>query len=81
MFNELNWTTLDKRSSVNLILLVYKCLKGDAPEYIGTKFTYVTLDMPIQQNQAVVEAYINRRLRHNQGKEHSNTVKMAYHQI
>ena len=23
--------------------------------------------MPIQQSQAVVEAYINRRLRHNQG--------------
>ena len=41
MFNELNWTTLDKRSNVNLILLVYKCLKGDAPEYLGTKFTYV----------------------------------------
>ena len=41
--------------------------------------------MPIQQNQAVVEAFINRRLRHNQGKEHSNTVElqpgMAYHQI
>ena len=41
MFNELNWTTLDKRSNVNSILLVYKCLKGDAPEYLGTKFTYV----------------------------------------
>ena len=39
MFNELNWTTLDKHSNVNLILLV--CLKGDAPEYLGTKFTYV----------------------------------------
>ena len=34
-----------------------------------------TLVMPIQQNQAVVKAYINRRLHYNQQKEHSNTVK------
>ena len=37
MFNELNWTTLDNRSNVNLILLVYKCLMGDASKYLKTK--------------------------------------------
>ena len=36
----------------------------------------LTIVMSIQQNQAVVKSYINRKLRDNQEKEHSNTVEL-----
>ena len=38
----LNWDKLDKRWQKQVLLIVFKCLKHDAPSYLSSKFVYTS---------------------------------------
>ena len=40
--NTLNWNKLDQRWKHHLFLMNFKCLKGDAPVYLSSPFSFAT---------------------------------------
>ena len=42
MMSTLNWVKLDKRWQNQLLLIVFKCLRQDAPNYLSSKFIYTS---------------------------------------
>ena len=42
LMSSLNWDKLDKRWKNQLLVLVFKCLKHDAPSYLSSKFIFTS---------------------------------------
>ena len=42
LMTALNWDKLDRRWQKQLLLIVFKCLKQDAPSYLSSKFVYTS---------------------------------------
>ena len=42
LMNALNWNKLDQRWKLQLLLTTFKCLKGDAPVYLSSQFSFAT---------------------------------------
>ena len=40
--NTLNWSKLDQRWKLHILLRTFKCLKGDAPVYLSSQFSFAT---------------------------------------
>ena len=42
LMNTLNWSKLDQRWKLHILLTTFKCLKGDAPVYLSSQFSFAT---------------------------------------
>ena len=42
VMNTLNWSKLDQRWKLHILLTTFKCLKGDAPVYLLSQFSFAT---------------------------------------
>ena len=42
LMNTLNWSKLDQRWKLHILFTTFKCLKGDAPVYLSSQFSFAT---------------------------------------
>ena len=42
LMNTLNWSKFDQRWKLHLLLTTFNCLKGDAPVYLSSQFSFAT---------------------------------------
>ena len=42
LMNTLNWSKLDQRWKLHILRTTFKCLKGDAPVYLSSQFSFAT---------------------------------------
>ena len=42
MMNALNWVPLEKRWNNHLLIMLFKCLTDNAPNYLSSKFSFVS---------------------------------------
>ena len=53
LFIELGWMTIEHRIIYHKCLLIFKCLKNEAPSYLTEKVTYVSENNPYQLRNVV----------------------------